>query len=142
MEDLIVRMVARLVILFIQVYAIYIILHGHLSPGGGFAGGALFAASLYLYVLAFGLGREQQKIPPSIARILESSGALFYVLVGTVSVLLGGAFLANASAGFPLGTPGQLLSGGAIFLLLAGIGVKVASTMITLFNHLVEEEAD
>ncbi len=140
MEDLIVRVVSRLVIHLIQVYGIYIVVNGHLSPGGGFAGGTMFAASLFLYVLAFGLGEEQKKIPGSVARVLEGSGALTYVLIGLASVAMGGAFLANLSAGFPAGAPGQMLSGGAGFLLLIAIGVKVASTMITLFNHLVEEE--
>lgn len=142
MEDLIVRMVARLGVNLIQVYGIYVIIYGHISPGGGFAGGTIFAASLYLYVLAFGLGQEQKKIPPPIARILESSGAIWFALVGLVGMLTGASFLSNAEAGFPLGTPGEIASGGAVFILLFGVGVKVASTMITLFNHLLEEEAE
>ncbi len=142
MEDLIVRMVARLGVNLIQVYGLYIIIYGHLSPGGGFAGGTIFAASLYLYVLAFGLGEEQRKIPPSVARVLESAGALWFVAFGVMAMLAGGAFLANAQGGFPLGTPGRLTSGGAVFFLLFGIGIKVASTMITLFNHILEEEAE
>ncbi|PKM70436.1 MAG: sodium:proton antiporter, partial [Firmicutes bacterium HGW-Firmicutes-18] len=55
MDDLIVKNITKIVTPFIQLYGIFIILHGHISPGGGFAGGAIIGASLILYTLAFGL---------------------------------------------------------------------------------------
>lgn len=142
MRDLIVRVVARFIIPFIQLYGLYIVLYGHLSPGGGFAGGTVIASSLILYVLAYGVSLEQRRFPELWAQIVESAGALFYVAIGLVGIFLGSRFLGNSVAGFPLGTPGRLLSGGTIFLLTFGIGMKVASTMITLFSHLVEEEEE
>ncbi len=140
MRDLIVRVVARFMIPFIQVYGLYIVLYGHVSPGGGFAGGTVMAASLILYVLAFGVRLEEKRLPEWLARSIESLGAILFVVLGLVGLFNGTTFLANAGAGFPLGTPGRLFSGGAIFILTFAIGMKVFSTMITLFSHLVEEE--
>ncbi|HHT69769.1 MAG TPA: hypothetical protein GXZ85_11005, partial [Firmicutes bacterium] len=55
MSDIIVQVVTRMMIPYLQLYGLYIILYGHNSPGGGFAGGTIIASSLILYVLAFGL---------------------------------------------------------------------------------------
>ena len=140
MRDLIVRVIARFMIPFIQVYGLYIILYGHVSPGGGFAGGTVMAASLILYVLAFGVHSGENRLPEWLARTIESAGALVFVTVGLTGLFRGTTFLANAAAGFPLGIPGRLLSAGSIFILTFAIGMKVFSTMITLFSHLAEEE--
>lgn len=140
MRDLIVKAVARFMIPFIQVYGCYIVLFGHLSPGGGFAGGTIIASSLILYVLAFGLQLEIERFPEATARIIESSGALVFSAIGLLAIFLGSRFLGNQAAGMPMGIPGRLLSGGTIFVLTTAIGAKVASTMITLFSHLIEEE--
>jgi len=95
---------------------------------------------LIFYVLAYGISSEEKRVPESVTRVVENAGALFYALVGVFGVLLGAQFLSNGAAGFPLGTPGRLFSGGTIFILTSAIGLKVASTMITLFTHLSEEE--
>ncbi len=142
MRDLIIRVISRFMIPFIQVYGAYIVLYGHLSPGGGFAGGTVIASSIILYILAYGLLSEEKRIPEHFTRVVESAGALFYVFVGLLGVLLGTRFLGNSVAGFPLGIPGRLSSGGTIFLLTFAIGMKVASTMITLFSHLIDEERE
>lgn len=142
MRDLIVKTIARFMIPFIQVYGCYIVLYGHLSPGGGFAGGTIIASSLILYVLAFSLQFEIERLPERTARVIESSGALVFTLVGLLGIFLGTRFLGNQAAGMPMGTPGRLFSGGTIFVLTAAIGAKVASTMITLFSHLIEEEEE
>jgi len=139
-RDLIVRVIARFIIPFIQVYGLYIVLYGHVSPGGGFAGGTVMASSLILYVMAFGARSEKRRLPEWVARSIESAGAVFFVAIGLVSLFQGTTFLANQAAGFPMGIPGRVFSAGAIFLLTFGIGMKVFSTMITLFTHLIEEE--
>ncbi|MEW5783880.1 MAG: MnhB domain-containing protein [Bacillota bacterium] len=141
MEDQIVRLISRLVAPFIQLYGIYIILHGHLSPGGGFSGGAIFGASLVLLALSFNLAAGVKQISHATASYLESGGALGFALTGLAALALGGYYLANGSAGFPLGRPGELFSSGAILLITVFIGIKVASTMVTLFYNLIEGEA-
>jgi len=136
MEDLVVRSVSRLIVPFIQLYGLYVIFHGHLSPGGGFAGGAIVASSMILYGLSFNLEAGSRKLSHDASSLLESGGALWYLAVGMAGIALGSNFLANKIAGIDVGTPGQLFSSGIIFLLAVGIGAKVASTMITLFYSL------
>jgi multicomponent Na+:H+ antiporter subunit B len=138
-DDLVLKTVARLLIPFIQLYGLYVILHGHLSPGGGFAGGVIVAAGFVLYALAFGRSALATVFPERLSTWLESGGILWYVGLGLVGVFAGGAFLANARAGFPLGLAGRLFSSGLVFLLNLGIGIKVAATIATLFRHLEEE---
>jgi multicomponent Na+:H+ antiporter subunit B len=140
LEDQITRLTSRLVVPFIQVYGIYIILHGHLSPGGGFSGGAIFGASLVLIALSFNLSTGAKRISHTAASLLESGGALGFALIGLTALLLGNAYLANRAAGFPVGLAGQLFSGGVIPLITLFIGMKVASTMVTLFYNLIEGE--
>ncbi|MDQ7793751.1 MAG: MnhB domain-containing protein [bacterium] len=138
-DDPILRTVARLVIPFVQVYAVYVITHGHVSPGGGFAGGTILGGSFVLYLFVFGPGRAARKLSPARGEMVEGLTALWYILVGLGGLLLGASFLANAAAGFPLGVPGKLLSGGAIWLIGLGIGLKVAATVANLFLHLAGE---
>ena len=71
---------------------------------------------------------------------MESYGTLWYVLMGLVGILKGAPFLANKSAGINLWTPDSLASGGLIALLGLGVGLRVASTMITLFYTMKGEE--
>ncbi len=141
MNDIIVRTVTRIIVPFLQLYGVFIILHGHISPGGGFSGGTLIGTSLILYTLVFGVARAQKKFSQRMSEIAESGGILLYLVVGVIGIFAVGSFLTNIEAGFPLGEPGTLLSAGMIPLLMIGIGIKVASTMVTLFHTLIEEEA-
>ena len=140
MDDLIVKNITKIVTPFIQLYGIFIILHGHISPGGGFAGGAVIGASLILYTLAYGLDEGHKLAPHNLTSIVESGGILWFVLLGMVGILFGGRFLDNQSAGFYMGGFGNIISGGLISLATIGIGLKVASTMITLFHSTIQED--
>jgi len=143
MTDKIVKSITRLIIPFIQVYGVFIILHGHVSPGGGFSGGALFGTSLILFTLVFGMAPAKKKFSHRASEIAESGGIMLFMAIGIIGMILTGKFLTNIEAGFPLGEPGMLLSAGIIPLLMIGIGIKVASTMISLFHLLVEgDETD
>jgi len=142
MDDLVTRSICRLMIPFVQLYGIYLAFYGHLSPGGGFAGGAVVASSFILYALAFGHKTANQRISHTLAHTLESGGGLWYILIGLLGLLGGGSFLANKAGGFYLGIPGQLFSSGMILLLALGIALKVAATMVTLFFNLSAEVDD
>ena len=139
-EDQIVRITSRLVAPFIQVYGIYVILHGHLSPGGSFSGGAIFGASLVLVALSFNLETGAKQISHQLASGLESGGAFGFILTGLVAIAIGGNFLANRAAGFPMGQAGELFSAGAILIITVFVGIKVASTIVTLFYTIIEGE--
>jgi len=125
---------------FIQLYGVFVILHGHLSPGGGFAGGAIIGASLVLYTLAYGLKKGHHKMPHHISSRIETGGILWFIALGLVGVIGGGNFLANKSAGFNMGQLGSIFSAGLIPLATIGIGLKVGSTIVTLFHTMIEEE--
>ncbi|KAB3533567.1 MnhB domain-containing protein [Alkaliphilus serpentinus] len=140
MDDIIVKTITRLIVPFIQVYGIFVILHGHISPGGGFSGGAVLGSSMILFTLSFGLPMASRKIPHKVTSILETSGILWYIIIGLAGIYLGGKFLVNKEAGFFMGQAGELISAGIIPLLTLGIGIKVASTMITLFHTIIEED--
>lgn len=140
MEDLIVKTVTRLIVPFIQLYGVFIILHGHISPGGGFAGGAIIASSLVLYTLTYGLNNGHKKMPHNISSKIESGGLLCFIMLGLVGIISGGNFLANKSAGFNMGEFGRIFSAGLIPLATIAIGLKVASTIVTLFHTMIEEE--
>ncbi len=139
MDDLVTHSVCRFMVPFVQLYGVYLIFYGHLSPGGGFAGGAVVAASIILYALSFGREIASRRIAPGVSQLMESGGGLWFILMGLLGILIGGNFLANKAAGFYLGIPGQVFSSGIIVLLSFGIGIKVASTMVSLYYNLSAE---
>jgi multicomponent Na+:H+ antiporter subunit B len=142
MDDRLLKVMVKLLLPFIQVYGIFIILHGHITPGGGFSGGAILGASLILYSLTFGPDATEKIFPEKVSKWAESGGAFSYLVIGMIGVFAGVGFLANRAAGFSLGTPGLLLSAGMIPLLMIAIGIKVGSTLMTLFTSLLEGDED
>jgi multicomponent Na+:H+ antiporter subunit B len=126
----IVRTIARLLFPFIFLFGTYIVLHGHLTPGGGFPGGVIIAASVLMLILAYGIERAQKRVGFLHAEVLESAGGLAIVVLGLFGLLLGAFFLQNV---FPLGGLGDLFSGGNLPLLYFGVGIKVAAGIILIF---------
>ncbi|SNS09787.1 multicomponent Na+:H+ antiporter subunit B [Anaerovirgula multivorans] len=140
MDDLIVKIITRTIIPFIQVYGIFVIMHGHISPGGGFSGGAILGASLILYTLAYGYKDAAKKMPHKVSVMVESGAILWFMAIGLVGIIMGGNFLSNKAAGFYMGNLSMLFNAGLIPLVTLGIGIKVASTMVTLFHTIIEED--
>ena len=138
MEDIIVKNTTRLMTPIIQMFGMYVIFHGHLTPGGGFQGGAVIGGSMILLAIVYGLGEGKKRAPHDIALIFEAF-AMGYALTGFLGVFLGYNFLANKIAGVPVGSPGALFSGGIIFAINVVIGFKVASTGKTLYYTIVGE---
>jgi multicomponent Na+:H+ antiporter subunit B len=122
-------------------YGMYVILHGHVSPGGAFAGGIVVGLGLIGFATVFGLEKGRAKLPEQITTMTESYGTLWYGIMGMVGVFRGAPFLANKLAGIDVGAPGALNSGGLISLIGLGVGIRVASTMVTLFFTMMEEES-
>lgn len=139
MNDLILKTITKWLLPFIQLYGVYVVFHGHVSPGGGFSGGAILGASIILYMIVFGLDKAEKKLPHHVSTVIESGGVAWYMIIGLIGLALTGSYLANQSAGFFMGEAGALISAGMIPLITIGVGMKVASTMITLFNAIVKE---
>ena len=129
-EHIIVRVIARILIPFIQLYALYVIAHGELGPGGGFQGGVILSSSIILYVLAFGMDEGRKRISQKMSDILSSTGVLVYAMIGLLCVLAGGFYLEYDK--LPLGTP-KLASHLGIYGIEIGIGITVAAVLITIF---------
>lgn len=128
-HHLVLRVVARLFIPLIMLFALYVQFHGDYGPGGGFQAGVIFAAGFILYGLIYGVDQLRHVIHPGVVRSLAAFGVLLYAGVGIVGMLKGGEFLNyNVLSTDPVA--GQHLG---ILLIEAGVGITVASTMVILF---------
>jgi multicomponent Na+:H+ antiporter subunit B len=127
---LIVRTIARLLFPFTFLFGVYVVIHGHLTPGGGFPGGVIIAASVLLMILAYGIDFAHRRMGFVRSEVLESVGGTIIIILGIFGVLLGTFFLQNV---FPLGDLGKLFSGGNLPLLYLGVGIKVTAGIILIF---------
>ena len=128
-EHLILRIVTKMLIPFIMLFAFYVQFHGDFGPGGGFQAGVIFAAAIFLYAMLFGLSTARRVINQSLIQVLAASGVLLYGSVGVVSLLNGKEFLDySALSSDPIA--GQHLG---ILLIELGVGVTVASVMAIIF---------
>ena len=127
----IVQTIARLVAGMIFLYGGYIILHGHLTPGGGFAGGAIIAAAFILVSLAFGSVENVEQHRYTFSSVFESLGGLAFIFIGLAGYFAGHAFLSNVWAG--VGEPLGLVSAGIIPLANIAIGIKVGAGLFAVF---------
>lgn len=125
---------ARMLLPLIALLGAYVILNGHLTPGGGFQGGAILASGALLMLLADPTRRFGHRL---IARI-ESLSGLFYVLIGLAGLAFAGGFLDNGI--LPLGRFGAMLSAGAIPVISVLIGLKVGSEFAAILESLEETE--
>jgi multisubunit Na+/H+ antiporter MnhB subunit len=128
--SLIVKTMTNVIIGFIFIYGIYIILHGHLTPGGGFAGGVIIAGAFVLRILAFGSQSGAEKKSEKRASIFESIGGLLFIGVALFGLLLAGTFFLNF---LPKGIPLHLLSAGIIPLCNIAISLKVGAGLFSIF---------
>lgn len=128
-HHLILHVIAKTLIPFILVFALYVQFHGDYGPGGGFQAGVIFGAGFILYGLIFGKDMAMKVVPLNLVYIAASLGVLLYTGVGVAGMFLGGEFL-NYSVLAHDSIAGQHLG---IILIELGVGMTVASTMIALF---------
>jgi len=131
--SLIVKTITRLTLGLILLYGIYIVLHGHISPGGGFAGGVIIALSFIHLMLAFGKGYALKKLNELKASILESIGAIMFLLIALLG-FLGGYFFFNFIG---KGEAFSLFSAGIIPFCNIAISLKVGAGLFCIFLALV-----
>ena len=128
-QNVILQNTAFLIVPMIFVFGCYVILNGHLSPGGGFSGGAIIGAALILYTNAYGTKRAQRFINLRVYNIIVSVCLMFYALAKGYSFYTGAN---NIPSGIPLGTPGELISSGLILPLNIAVGLIVACTVYVI----------
>jgi multicomponent Na+:H+ antiporter subunit B len=131
---LIVKTITRLTVGLILLYGIYIVLHGHLTPGGGFAGGVIIALSFIHLMLAFGKEVALKKVSRPVAGLFESLGALLFLSIALIG-FMGGYFFFNFFQ--EKGIPFQLFSAGTIPLSNIAISFKVGAGLFAVFAALV-----
>lgn len=129
-NDLILQKIAFLLVPTIIMFGIYVILFGHLSPGGGFSGGALIGAGLILYLNAFGFEKTERFFTVKTFKVISLGGLFTYAAAKTYSFFTG----ANHIESFiPLGVPGNVISSGLILVLNICVGLVVSCTMYTFY---------
>lgn len=131
-ESSILREVGRIVNPFIQIFGLYIIFFGHLSPGGGFAGGTIIGASLIMDYIVHGKDITGKRLPYSRLIKLLCGSILLYGILKGYSFVTGGSHLELIQ--MPLGTPGNIISGGLLLPLNILVGTVVAITMYFFFT--------
>lgn len=129
-NDRILQTVAMVLVPFIILFGIYVILNGHLSPGGGFSGGAIIGAGLILYLNAFGFEKTERFFTAKTYKWISFLALSFYCIAKSYSFYTGAHHL---ESGIPLGTPGDILSSGLILPLNICVGLVVACTMYAFF---------
>ena len=132
---LIVKKVTQLMCGLIFMYGIYIITHGHLTPGGGFAGGAIVAGAFILLILAYGTGVFSLKKEESQTLLTETISLIIIIILASAGLFLGSYVFFNNY--LPEGETGKLLSAGLVPLYNIFVGMEVAAALLTIFLGLV-----
>lgn len=116
--------------------SIYITMHGHLTPGGGFQGGVIAATALLLVYLGSDYATMQRLRPMALVETAKAAGAGGFVLIGLAGLIAAGSFLENF---LPLGTPGELVSAGTIPLLSLAVGIEVSGGFVLLLSEFLDQ---
>ena len=130
-DDSILQKITFLLFPIIVIFGIYVILNGHISPGGGFSGGAIIGAGLILYANAFGFEKLNRFFTEKTYKTISFSALAFYCLAKSYSFFTGANHL---ESGIPLGNPGAILSSGLILPLNICVGLVVACTMYAFYT--------
>lgn len=133
-ESLIVRTLSRLLIPFIQLFGLYVIAHGHSSPGGGFQGGVILGASFILLAISYGVEKVKERFSLKTLAIFTSVGVFIYGAVGFACLLLGENFLDYGV--LPVVEP----RGMGMLGIEIGVGITVMAAMVSIFYDLLTFE--
>lgn len=129
-HHLILRVVTKLLVGTIILFALYVQFHGDFSPGGGFQAGVIMAAAFILYGIVFGLARVQQVFPPWLVHKLVALGALIYAFTGVLSLMLGYHYLDYDAFSPHHPSHGQHWG---ILAVELGVGITVTGVMVAVF---------
>jgi len=132
-DDVIVKAVARLLMPFVVVYALYVVMHGHHSPGGGFQGGVILAASFVLLGISHGLEKTRRRMSEKVAGVISSIGVFIYGGIGVLCLILGGNYLDYGKLSkLLLVTPAEARSLGILGVEI-GVALAVMAVMCVIF---------
>ena len=127
--DLVLRVVAKLLIPFMLLFALYVQFHGDFGPGGGFQAGVIIAAAVVFYAIIFGLPAARRLLPDFVVETMVAAGVFIYAGVGIAGLLLGGHYLDY----FVLAHDPVHGQERGIFWVEVGVAVTVAGVMLKIF---------
>ncbi len=133
---MILQTTTRVLIPFVQLFGLYVIVHGHYSPGGGFQGGVILGSAIILMALVFGLRASMHYISENTNKTLAILGPFVFCFIGALCILFGGKFLDYSALDkiIPLGLIEWRSFG--IFLVELGVGIGVMSIMLRIYRFL------
>lgn len=135
-NDPIIETVGRILAPFIQVFGLYVIAHGHYSPGGGFQGGVILGASIILLALCYDLRFARNRLKERLNSILSAVGVLIYAGVGAACLAFGANFLDYSALSPILSVDPIHARSLGIFFVEVGVGLAVMATMILIYANL------
>ena len=135
-HDLIIKTISRLLIPFIQLFGLYVIAHGHHSPGGGFQGGVILGASIILLAISYDLRTALRRIREKVDAILCAVGVSIYAGTGALCLLLGFNFLDYSALASILHVDPVTARSHGILIVEIGVGITVMATMIWIYKNL------
>ena len=135
-SNLIIRNTTRMLLPVIQLFALYVIAHGHISPGGGFQGGVIFGASMILLAVAFDLKTAMKRLSERRAMIVSNLGVLIYSGIGLICMICGAQFLNYSSLDKILHTGPVMARYHSMLGIEIGVGFTVAAVMFLIYANL------
>jgi multicomponent Na+:H+ antiporter subunit B len=137
-DSIVVRTACKVLVPFVQVFALYVVFHGHESPGGGFQGGAILGASIILTRFTQRGRLSQRYAPGAVAVKLGALGVLVYAAFGAFALLHGGAFLDYGYVPLPGLPPDQIRAMGILGVEI-GVAIAVTGIMVSIFDDLAPQ---
>jgi len=137
-DYLVLRVIAKLMIPFILLFALYVQFHSDFGPGGGFQAGVITAAAIIFYAIIFGLPAARAVVPDRLVETMVAGGVLLYAGVGVAGLLLGGNYLDY----FVLGRDPVAGQHRGIFWVEVGVLVTVAGVMLKIFYMFADRGLD
>ena len=133
-QSLIVKTVCHRLVPFIQLFGLYVVIHGHTSPGGGFQGGVILGASFILLAIAYGIEEMRRRFSLTAMTVFTSTGVFLFAGIGVLCILLGGNFLDYSM--LPGAEPRSL----GMLGIEVGVGITVMAAMVSIFYELITFE--
>ena len=134
-HDLIIKTICRLMVPFIQIFALYVVAHGHHSPGGGFQGGVILGASVIILAMSHDLRTTLQRMREKVVGILCAVGVLLYAGTGALCLLLGMNFLDYSALAPILGVGPVTARSHGILIVEIGVAIAVMTAMVWIYNN-------
>jgi multicomponent Na+:H+ antiporter subunit B len=128
-RDLVLRVVAKVFLPFILIFALYVQFHGDFGPGGGFQAGVIIAAAVIFYALIYGLSNARRVVPEALVESMMAAGVLIYAGVGVLGLLFGGNYLDY----FVLDRNPGIGQHRGIFWVEVGVAITVSGVMLKIF---------